>query len=122
MLESLSESCLESARDKNAEIRFDEHAKAPAALRTYNMDTAAAVRDLYREMRTKQTLEHVKRLREKYGKLELEMTVWEASARRLSACRTRALPPTRPCPSLPRVLPDAQSIRWVGSSTSLIQT
>ncbi|KAL1514982.1 hypothetical protein AB1Y20_004057 [Prymnesium parvum] len=78
MLESLSESCLESARDKNAEIRFDEHAKAPAALRTYNMDTAAAVRDLYREMRTKQTLEHVKRLREKYGKLELEMTVWEA--------------------------------------------
>jgi len=33
MLESLSESCLESARDKNAEIRFDEHAKARLFLR-----------------------------------------------------------------------------------------
>jgi inositol oxygenase len=29
-------------------------------------------------MRTKQTLAHVKRVREKYGKLELRMTVWEA--------------------------------------------
>jgi hypothetical protein len=57
------------------EVKLDGH---KSALRTYDSMTANSVRELYREMRTKQTLEHVKRLREKYGTLELEMTIWEA--------------------------------------------
>lgn len=72
--------------------------QAPA-LRTYDAGTAAAVRSLYREMRTKQTLEHVKRMRDKYGKLELEMSVWEAREWPLSQPRTPAL--TQPCTHLP---------------------
>jgi len=80
LLEGLVEACDVSAHDKNAEIRLGEaEAKGQeVALRMYNYDTAAAVRELYREMRTKQTLAHVKRLREKYEKLELRMTPWEA--------------------------------------------
>lgn len=61
------------------------------ALRTYDSNTAAAVRELYREMRTRQTLEHVIRLREKYGKLELQMTMWEASEPSKSRDPLRAL-------------------------------
>ena len=67
MLEALTEACDESARDGNALVRLggsvgDGPFTAPA-LRTYNTETATAVRELYREMRTKQTLDHVKRLR-----------------------------------------------------------
>jgi len=74
-LEGLTEACESSAHEGNELVQLDE--KAPA-LRTYNADTAANVRELYREMRTKQTLEHVRRLRDKYGRLELRMSVWEA--------------------------------------------
>lgn len=54
----------------------------PAALRTYDDTTSATVKALYRTMRNKQSVEHVRRLRAKYtapGKLgSVRMSVWDA--------------------------------------------
>ena len=76
-LEHLSELAEDSVNADGATLPL-EAAKAPGAFRVYDDDTATAVRELYREMRQKQTLAHVKRLRAKYDVLGARMTPWEA--------------------------------------------
>lgn len=47
-------------------------------LRKYDQSTQERVKQNYRDARSKQTLGHVQRMREKYGKLTHLMSVWEA--------------------------------------------
>ena len=70
------------AKRKKTEDASSYHQTPPVELRTYDDTTAARVKDLYRTMRQRQSVEHVLKMREKYtarGRLgTVRMSIWDA--------------------------------------------